>query len=52
MMESFSGWSRSLTRLVEHARALALGLLQQVGGVEVLAVGRRVLMRIGTASRP
>jgi len=30
-------------RLVEDPRAFALGLLQQVGGVEVLAVERRVL---------
>jgi hypothetical protein len=31
------------SRLVEHARAFALGLAQQVGGVEVLAVEGRVL---------
>ena len=30
-------------RTIEHARALALGLLQQVGGVEVLAVEGRIL---------
>jgi hypothetical protein len=29
--------------LVEHPRAVALGLLQQVRGVEILAVKRRVL---------
>ena len=40
---SFSGWSRSAARPVEDARAFALGLLEQVGGVEVLAVERRVL---------
>jgi len=30
------------TRFVEHARALTFGLLQQVGGVEILAVKRWV----------
>ena len=55
-MASFSGWSRSARRAVEHARAFALGLLEQVRRVEVLAVERRVLahhdrVRIGERDR-
>ena len=40
---SFSGWSRSARGLVEDPGAFAFGLLQQVRGVEVLAVEGRVL---------
>ncbi len=40
---SFSGWSRSKAALVEDLRAFALGLLQQVRGVEELGIERRIL---------
>jgi hypothetical protein len=39
---SFSGWLRSAAGRLKTRRAFALGLLEQVGGVEVLAVERRV----------
>jgi hypothetical protein len=43
MIASFSGWSRSARGLLNTRAPIALGLLQQVGGVEVLAVEGRVL---------
>ena len=50
MIASFSGMVAQCPGLVEHACAFALGLLQQVGGVEVLAVKRRVLAHQHRAS--
>ena len=41
-MASFSGWSRKRLRAVEDPRAVAFGAAEQMRGIEILDVERRI----------